>query len=404
MPLENTSSVAVAGAVTPQVSATPSPGQSVAAAPVSSPSTTPQTPSTPAQQTPGSTGQVAATGSQASGQPPDGQQPAPQTQAASWIQSLRQRGVNLPEAEDQAMQQIQTWMQQQNEFQQHVPFYRSYLQNRDAFTQFMQQQAASRQQAQPTGQDQNDPYWASVWKPPVEFNPLWLSQIQRDPTTGNLIGPPDIVAKYEQYAAYQRERQQEFWQNPVKFMEPAVRHLAAEVAQQMVGQHLGQYQDAQRSMAFVNSPENIWLYERDPNTGAPVVASQWNPQTGAMENLRVLSPEGRRFAELINIEHRRQAERKYYDLHEQQEMAMLRLRAELSQRQQTIQQPVNPAMPAPQQTPLAAANAQFMQQHGGQQPAQLATPGNRQQAQHPVTRANFQQALAERFEKIGYKG
>lgn len=303
------------------------------------------------------------------------------------------------------MQQIQTWVQQQSEFQQHVPYYRSYLQNRDAFTQFMQQQnqAAARQQAQGQAQGQSDPYWASVWKPPVEFNPLWLSQIQKDPATGNLIGPPEVIAKYEQYANYQRERQHEFWQNPVKFMEPAVRHLATEVAQQMVRQHLGQYQEVQRSMSFVNSPDNIWLYEKDPNTGGPLVSQQWNPQTGAMESLRVLSPEGRRFAELVNLEHRRQAQRGYTDTNEQQELAMLRLRAELSQRQ-TAPQPANPAPPAaPQQTPLAAANAQFMQQQAGQ-PAQPATPGNRQPAQQPVTRANFQQALAERFAKIGYNG
>ena len=132
-----------------------------------------------------------------------------------------------------------------------------YLQHADEFQRYLaQRQAAAEQQR---AQQQQ---W---WKAP-EYDPRWLSQITRDPTTGELKAlpgqDPSVVSKYLAWTEHQRGFLERFAQDPMKAIGPGIEQVVRQMAGELIQQQLGGYTEQQRAAAFVTENSG-WLHARD---------------------------------------------------------------------------------------------------------------------------------------------
>jgi len=314
-------------------------------------------------------------------------QPASPPPAPSWREQLRSQGIELPDDDQQAIQAVQNYYRAAQQHQQvapYLPYVQTYMQHAPQFQQWMQEQ--SRPKAQP---QQDQPWYSSYWNPP-EYNPSWQTQVTTD-AQGNYVpapgAPPDVAVKFQQYQQFRRDQVEKLLSNPYTFFEPAIRQLAQEEAQRITQEHLGNHQSVIAANQFVeqNAP---WLYEQNPDGGLKR-GPNGQPQ---------LSQWGQRFQQYVMQEDQRQRARGYSDIAEQRDYAMDRVMRdyamyELSRQQQTGQ----PAQPA--QTPLQAANQQFIQKNAGRAPVRQG--GNANPPKPPVTRANLYQAMTERAAAAG---
>jgi hypothetical protein len=211
-----------------------------------------------------------------------------------------------------------------------------------------QQQAAAQQRQQAT-----DKPWFGL----PQFNRGLLEFIQRNPTTGALEAlpgaPPDALSQYSQFSKQYADTQIEFFTNPAKFLEEPIKRIAAEMAQQIVQQQLGGFQQQTQATQIANS------------------VSSWAFQTGA-DGTRQWTPKGQQYAAMIQA-----AERDYgiTDPVKQHTFAMQVVNAQFGG-------PAAQAVAAPQQN--AAAQAAFLQSAAaGQAGAGPATPPNAAQPAQP---------------------
>lgn len=123
-----------------------------------------------------------------------------------------------------------------------------------------QQLMAAQQQAQSPQQPAEQE--APLWNPP-EFNPVWLTQVQRD-EQGNLVpaagGSQETVNKVLQWAQYRQEQQDKFWNNPYEYIRPFVEN----VAKQQTQHGLETTQDTLTAQQLIDKNSD-WIYEGDPN-------------------------------------------------------------------------------------------------------------------------------------------
>ena len=138
------------------------------------------------------------------------------------------------------------------------------------------------------------PEWK--WQPP-QYNPLWLSQAERDPETGSLRptngGTPGQVAQLQNFLDYRSNEMDKFWTGgPYDYMKPYLddretqqKESLKEEIQQMINSSLGKQQADTDADRFLQA--NPWVYQRDAND--QVIR---NTITGNQE----LSPEGKLFA------------------------------------------------------------------------------------------------------------
>jgi hypothetical protein len=145
--------------------------------------------------------------------------------------------------------------QQLQQYQQVIPYAQEYLRNQKEFETW---QAAQRQAAQPKPQEA--PKW---WSPP-EVRDEWKSYIIRDPQTGKEIIDPNapLTAKeaLRQYQDYTANFARKFVTDPENTLKPFIEQVAMQKAQELVQQHLGQYQ----TQTYVQSLEQQnadWLYD-----------------------------------------------------------------------------------------------------------------------------------------------
>lgn len=182
----------------------------------------------------------------------------------------------LARAYQQAQQgnQLAQYGQQYLQMQPYLPQFQAWLQ---------QQQAMQRQQqaAQPQ----------SWWKAP-EFDPNWRQKITRDPVTGELKAipgaDPSIVQKYLAAVEHQQGFLDKFAFNPVEAIKPGVEQIARQIAQEMIQQHLGGFQEQTFARGWVEA-NSSWLHQRDQNNNL-VRDVSGRPQ---------LSPYGQRFAQYV---------------------------------------------------------------------------------------------------------
>lgn len=161
-----------------------------------------------------------------------------------------------------------------------------YLQHAQAFEQYLSEQ-----------QQRQQPQKPAFWNPP-EFNPAWRGLVTKDPDTGDLRlaagAPPDILPKMLAYDQYRRDFADRLLSDPVTTLKPFVEDVARDIAQGMIGQTMGSYQDQVWTDNFINQ-NSSWLHARDER--GQVVMDPYSRKP-------LLSPVGERFRSYVEQLHR----------------------------------------------------------------------------------------------------
>lgn len=140
-------------------------------------------------------------------------------------------------------------------------------------------------QPKPVAADKVDPL--ARYKAP-EFNPAWLSMVEKD-VDGNLkLRPgadPAILPKLHAYQNHRDEVAQQLTRDPVAYLKDMIEHVAAEKAQAIVQEQFQKHQGDQYVNTFFRD-NSKWLLQAD-SQGHIVT----NPATGQA----MLTPAGGRF-------------------------------------------------------------------------------------------------------------
>ena len=148
---------------------------------------------------------------------------------------------------------------QLQQYQQVVPYAQEYLKNQRDFEAWKKSQAEA---AQP--KPQAAPKW---WSPP-EVKDTWKSYIVRDPQTGKEIISPDAPyeaqAALREYQTYTADFARKLVTDPENTLKPFVEQVAIQKAQEMVQQHLNQYQ-SQNYVSDLERQNADWLYDQQGN-------------------------------------------------------------------------------------------------------------------------------------------
>lgn len=148
---------------------------------------------------------------------------------------------------------------QLQQYQQVVPYAQEYLKNQRDFEAWKKSQAEA---AQP--KPQAAPKW---WSPP-EVKDTWKSYIVRDPQTGKEIISPDAPyeaqAALREYQTYTADFARKLVTDPENTLKPFVEQVAIQKAQEMVQQHLNQYQ-AGNYVQDLERQNADWLYDQNGN-------------------------------------------------------------------------------------------------------------------------------------------
>lgn len=128
---------------------------------------------------------------------------------------------------------------------------------------------------------------ASWWNPP-EYDPAWEKGVIRDPATGRLVTLPghplDLPAKIEKYQEFQRQKFNEFTQNPIGMLKDGLLPMIREEAQRIAMEQAQTTQQHQFASSYVERSIG-WLAQKDAQ-GRPMYTAAGLP---------VLSPAGERF-------------------------------------------------------------------------------------------------------------
>jgi hypothetical protein len=178
------------------------------------------------------------------------------------------------------------WLAQQareaENLRQYQPYIQEYMQNA---AQFQAWQQAQRQQQQYQEQQR------SQWFRAPEFDPRWRELVYKDQNGEWRARPgqdPSIVNKFLAANQHQLQFLDRFAFDPMGAIGPGIQQIAAQVAQQIVQQQLGGYQDTQFAQSYIQQ-NSSWLHARD---------EQGNVQMGA-NGVPALSPWGQQFASYL---------------------------------------------------------------------------------------------------------
>lgn len=320
--------------------------------------------------------------------------------APSWLEGFRSEGVTFTD-ETQARQALIQSYRDAERLRPLAPTLSAYQQNAAQFNEWL----AEKQKASQKPSQQAD--WTAElgWNPPpYDLNQLRL-QITQD-AQGNMVpvagAPADVVSKYQAVQAFRQEQVEKLLTNPYKFMEPAIRKIAGEMASQQAQQGVGQYREQQEAQSFISQHSN-WLFEAGAD-GKPKTTAVINPQTGRYESQQVLSQWGKHFREQLELANSRGLPP---DL--QQEFALRSVQNAymaspeyrnylISQNQPAATAAAAPAAPAA--TPRQAANAAFTQRANPAAPPQ-PNGGSAVPAPQKIDRNNLEQVMLNRFREAG---
>lgn len=207
--------------------------------------------------------------------------------AAEWVgirDALKGMGLDLGaqyKDDNAALAGLAAAYRERAELQQLAGYGRQFLPHAEKFNAWMRQEQERAQAAEAAKQQ-----W---WKAP-EFDPTWRSKIVRDPVTGQLktVGDadPSIVGKYQTAADHQQAFLDKFTFNPIEAIKPGIEQVARTIAQELIQQHLGGYQEKVSAGQFIQA-NSEWLHARD---------QQGNVVRDPMTGVPQLSEWGRRFA------------------------------------------------------------------------------------------------------------
>lgn len=385
-------------------------GGAAAPAAAASPAPAASTPSpSPAAPAAGQTTTVPAASSTPAGssETPAGGTPAPAAAApASWLDGFRAAGFQTQETDETRVraqliqdardaQQLRGLAPLATEYQQHQTEFQEFLQNKKK----QQQQVAA----------ESDWTKQLGWNPP-EYDPNWVTQLQRK-EDGSIVAlpgaPADLPLKYQRYQAWRQQEVDKFIGNPFKYMEPAIKHLAGQIAAEQAQQNVGTYRDQVQAQTFIQKNSD-WLFELDPATKDVKYELKFNAQTGRHDRNQVLSPHGRMF-----VERMQDYSKQGFTPEQQQDFAFKDVRLAymqspeyqnhlLSQRQAAAGQQTSGTAPAaPVQTAREQANAAFTQKTNPATPPAPSAGGNAVPAPQKVTKDNLAEVLLKRMKEQG---
>ena len=235
---------------------------------------------------------------------------------------------------------------QLQQYQQVVPYANEYLQNRNAYLKWQQDQAAAQ-----APKPQERPKW---WAPP-EVDESYKGYIIRDPQSGKEVIDPnaplhaqEALRKYQDYTANFARK---FVTDPENTLKPFIEEVAMQKAQELVQQQLGQYQQ-QTYVSSLEKQNADWLYDQTGQVSQEGQAIQAYIQQAS--EIGITNPEARW---------------KYATSMLQRDLLNLRY-------QQIQQQGFNPPAvqaPVPQQAdPVAQQNMQFLRERATRAPNRSA--------------------------------
>ena len=233
---------------------------------------------------------------------------------------------------------------QLQQYQQVVPYANEYLQNRNAYLKWQQDQAAAQ-----APKPQERPKW---WAPP-EVDESYKGYIIRDPQSGKEVIDPnaplhaqEALRKYQDYTANFARK---FVTDPENTLKPFIEEVAMQKAQELVQQQLGQYQQ-QTYVSSLEKQNADWLYDQTGQVSQEGQAIQAYIQQAS--EIGITNPEARW---------------KYATSMLQRDLLNLRY-------QQIQQQGFNPpAMPQqPPADPVAQQNMQFLRERATRAPNRSA--------------------------------
>ena len=311
--------------------------------PVSAPAPAPASPSPPPESSPAPGPSGAPAGTAAVSAP---------ASLPSWRDHFQSHGLDLSGYKDDAAAAgyVAQALAQGRQAQEMARYGQEVAPHYAEFQEWRAQQAraaAARQEAE-------KPWYDKWWQPPA-YDPSWDRLLSQD-ANGNLTAAPgapaDLVQRYQNYRHFRQQQAERLMANPYTFFEEPIKHLAAQEAERIVGQHLGGYKDTNFAQTFVQQ-NTSWLHQHD---------AQGNPVRDLMGGGPVLSSWGQKFAGYV-----REAQDRHgiQAVEGQQEYALMKVQLDRALELLAQQQPAAAALPPA--NPRAAANEQVLQEAKGRQ-------------------------------------
>lgn len=278
---------------------------------------------------------------------------------------------------------LQESQRQLQQYQQVVPYAQEYLRNKNAFDEWQSQQA---QAAQKAAEPAPPPKW---WNPP-EVKDSWKSYIVRDQESGKEIidphAPLEAQTALRDYQTYTADFARRLVTDPEAALKPMVEQIANQKAQELVSQHLGQYQ-AQNYVSNLEEQNADWLYDQQGN-----VTREGHAIQGYIEQARGLgiqNPDARWDYATGMLQ------RDLLQLQYQQQQARV------PQQAMVAQQPVAPQQappPQPAANPVAQQNMQFLRERATRTPNRSA---GTTEPQTQSQRLSFEERLQSQLSRDG---
>lgn len=275
------------------------------------------------------------------------------------------------------------------QYQQLIPYAQEYLDNKEAFEQYQQNQSQPQQVQQPApAPEAAQP--ESWWNPP-QVKPEHKRYLVRDENGREAVAenaPLDARYSIENYLNHRAEFAQKFLDNPEEALGPMVQQMAMQQAQEMIEQEMGA-RDEQTQVSSLETENADWLYEADGKTptreglaiqsyikqaaemGITGVEPRWNYATAMVER------------DLLNQRNAAQAQQ-----------------AQAQQFQQSLP-PQQAAPAAPQQAPVAQNSAEkdieFLRREASRNPSHGG--GNAKQGGGESSAGTFEDRLKSQLQR-----
>ena len=260
---------------------------------------------------------------------------------------------------------------QLQQFQSLIPHTTDYVQNREKYQQWL---AAQQEASRPKAPEQ--PKW---WNPP-SIEDTYKSYIIRDPQTGKEVIDPNAPFEAQQalrkYQDYTANFARKLVTDPENTLKPFVEQVAMQKAQELVQQHLNQYQ-SQNYVQDLERQNSDWLYNQDGSVSREGQAIQGYIQQA--QQIGIQDPKARwQYATGM-------LQRDLLDLRYQQ------------MQQQFSAAPPAP-QPAPQADPVAQQNMQFLRERAVRAPNRSA---GTTEPRAPRPRMSFEERLKSQLVSDG---
>jgi hypothetical protein len=262
---------------------------------------------------------------------------------------------------------------QLQQFQSLIPDTTDYIRNKAAYQQWQKSQAEAAKPKEPEA-----PKW---WSPP-QVKDTWKSYIVRDPATGKEVisqdAPYEAQQALREYQSYTADFARKLVTDPENTLKPFVEQVAIQKAQEMVQNHLSQYQ-TQNYVQDLERQNADWLYDQQGNpTREGQAISQYIAQA---QQLGIQSANDRW---------------KYATGMLQRDL--LNMRYQQMQQMQAQPQMAPPAPPVPQADPVAEQNMQFLRERATRTPNRSA---GTTEPRAPRARMSFEDRLKSQLANDG---